>query len=376
MAEPLEAVIGYRFKNPDLLKQALSHKSFASESGSGAYNERLEFLGDSVLAAVVAHELYAEYPGEPEGGLSKKKSQLVSRPSLAAWGEELGLGARLYLGVGEETTGGRTRQSLLANAVEALIGAMYLDGGYDAGGEVRAEWCAQKPRRPAGDGPQEPPPGTAAEEAQDAADLRASSSAEARTTTRRSRSWSASARANSAGATARTRRKPEQAAARDALSRMKARGGLTMDYELTETQKEISDLAYQVAVRDIKPVREKHDAEGTFPWDVVKKMAAADLYGVYLPEAYGGLGGGLMEQVLVVEQLSRVCGGIALVLRGDRPRRAADHAPRHGRAAREVHPRPRLRQEARGVLDHRAERRLRRDRDEEQRPSSTESITF
>jgi alkylation response protein AidB-like acyl-CoA dehydrogenase len=85
-----------------------------------------------------------------------------------------------------------------------------------------------------------------------------------------------------------------------------------MDYELTETQVEVRDLAYQVALRDIKPVREKHDAEAAFPWEAVKKMAAADLYGVYLPEAYGGLGGGLMEQVLVVEQLSRVCGGIAL----------------------------------------------------------------
>lgn len=85
-----------------------------------------------------------------------------------------------------------------------------------------------------------------------------------------------------------------------------------MDYELTETQLEIRSLARQIAVRDIKPVREKHDAEGTFPWDVVKKMAAADLYGVYLPEAYGGLGGGLLEQVLVIEELSRACGGIAL----------------------------------------------------------------
>ncbi|NNN04529.1 MAG: acyl-CoA dehydrogenase [Elusimicrobia bacterium] len=85
-----------------------------------------------------------------------------------------------------------------------------------------------------------------------------------------------------------------------------------MDYELTETQEEIKNLAYQVALRDLKPVREKHDADGTFPWDAVKKMAAADLPGVYLPEAYGGLGGGLLDQVLVVEQLSRVCGGIAL----------------------------------------------------------------
>lgn len=144
MGEPLEAVIGYRFRNPDLLKLAMSHKSFASESGSGAYNERLEFLGDSVLAAVVAHQLFDEYPDDAEGGLSKKKSLLVSRPSLAAWGEELGLGAHLLLGIGEETTGGRTRQSLLANAVEALIGAVYLDGGYEPAAVFVRTWCARK----------------------------------------------------------------------------------------------------------------------------------------------------------------------------------------------------------------------------------------
>jgi len=144
LAEPLESIIGYRFKNPDLLKLALSHKSFASESGSGAYNERLEFLGDSVLAAVVAHQLFDEYPQDAEGGLSKKKSLLVSRPSLAAWGEELGLGAHLLLGVGEETTGGRSRASLLANAVEALIGAIYLDGGYDPASKFIRAWCSRK----------------------------------------------------------------------------------------------------------------------------------------------------------------------------------------------------------------------------------------
>lgn len=144
MPSPLEDRIGYRFSDAGLLKLALSHKSYASESGSGADNERLEFLGDSVLAAVVAHQLYAEHPGLPEGDLSKKKSTLVSRPSLAAWGESLGLGAHLYLGVGEENTGGRTRQSLLANAVEALIGAVYLDGGYDAAARFVRSWCAGK----------------------------------------------------------------------------------------------------------------------------------------------------------------------------------------------------------------------------------------
>lgn len=144
MAEPLEEVIGYRFQDAGLLKQALSHKSFASESGSGVCNERLEFLGDSVLAAVVAHQLFTEYPDEPEGDLSKKKSLLVSRSSLAAWAEELGLGTYLYLGVGEETTGGRTRQSLLGNALEALIGAMYLDGGYEAAAVFIRTWCARR----------------------------------------------------------------------------------------------------------------------------------------------------------------------------------------------------------------------------------------
>lgn len=138
---PLEEVIGYRFKDPQFLKEALSHKSFASESRSGIYNERLEFLGDSVLAAVVAHQLYVDYPEDSEGSLSKKKSQLVSRPSLAHWAAELNLGAYLLLGVGEETSGGRSRSSLLGNALEALIGAVYLDGGYAAAEKFIRQWC-------------------------------------------------------------------------------------------------------------------------------------------------------------------------------------------------------------------------------------------
>ncbi|MDD5304171.1 MAG: ribonuclease III [Elusimicrobia bacterium] len=144
MPRPLEEVIGYRFIDAGLLKQAMSHKSFASESGSGVYNERLEFLGDSVLASVVAHAVYAGYPDEPEGNLSKKKSLLVSRPSLATWGEALDIGSYLHLGVGEESTGGRTRQSLLANAVEALIGAIYLDGGYEAAAKFIRAWYAER----------------------------------------------------------------------------------------------------------------------------------------------------------------------------------------------------------------------------------------
>jgi ribonuclease-3 len=144
VAEPLESVTGHRFKDPSLLTLALTHKSHASESGAGLDNERLEFLGDSVLAAVVAHALYAAYPGEPEGTLSKKKSLLVSRPSLAVWAEEIGLGGRLFLGVGEESTGGRARHSLLSNAMEALIGALYLDGGYEVAAKFVREWCERR----------------------------------------------------------------------------------------------------------------------------------------------------------------------------------------------------------------------------------------
>jgi ribonuclease III len=119
----------------------LSHRSYASESRSGIYNERLEFLGDSILAAIVAHQLFLNHPREDEGALSKRKSLLVSRPALAQRASDLNLGAYLYLGVGEETSGGRGRQSLLANALEALIGAIYLDGGYPAAARFVRTHC-------------------------------------------------------------------------------------------------------------------------------------------------------------------------------------------------------------------------------------------
>lgn len=127
---PIEAVVGYRFKDGALLQEALTHKSYAFERGAPRHNERLEFLGDSVLAAVVAHRLFDLYPGEDEGRLSKMKAALVSRATLARWSADMGLGAHLLLGSGEESTGGRERPSILSNALEALIGAVYLDGGY------------------------------------------------------------------------------------------------------------------------------------------------------------------------------------------------------------------------------------------------------
>ncbi|HRY29403.1 MAG TPA: ribonuclease III [Elusimicrobiota bacterium] len=130
--EVLERRIRLRFKNRKLIEEALTHKSFAIEKGAKAFNERLEFLGDSVLSTVVAHYLFKRYPNDDEGRLSKLKSLLVSRPTLVVWAKELNLGDFLYLSEGEEATGGRTRDSLLANVFEALLGAMFLDAGFQA----------------------------------------------------------------------------------------------------------------------------------------------------------------------------------------------------------------------------------------------------
>ncbi|MBI3548036.1 MAG: ribonuclease III [Elusimicrobia bacterium] len=140
MSQALEEAIGYRFRRQELLRSALTHKSFASEQKSRHCNERLEFLGDSILSAVVAHRLFESYPDEEEGSLSKRKSGLVSRTSLARWGQDLSLGDHLFLGAGEAQSGGRLRPSILCNAIEALIGAMYIDGGYDAASAFIDGW--------------------------------------------------------------------------------------------------------------------------------------------------------------------------------------------------------------------------------------------
>ena len=130
MFASLEESLGHQFRSAQTLRDALTHKSYAFEKGIPRHNERLEFLGDSVLAAVVAHWLFETYPEEDEGRLSKMKASLVSRVTLARWAAEMRLGPHLLLGSGEETTGGRERPSILSNALEALIGALYLDGGY------------------------------------------------------------------------------------------------------------------------------------------------------------------------------------------------------------------------------------------------------
>ena len=125
-----EAVIAYQFKNPELLLSALTHSSYANEHRNRSHNERLEFLGDAVLELCSSTWLYRHYPQEPEGKLSRRRAGLVCEASLAACARSLGLGERLYLGKGEEKGGGREKDSLLADALEALIGAIYLDGGF------------------------------------------------------------------------------------------------------------------------------------------------------------------------------------------------------------------------------------------------------
>jgi len=128
----LEKRLGHRFSHPALLEEALTHRSFAFEVGDGSNYERLEFLGDSVLGLLAAEWLYRRFPEYPEGELAKLKSRLVSEPMLAPFSRQLGLGETMRLGVGEERSGGCNKPSLLADALEAVIGALFLDGGLKA----------------------------------------------------------------------------------------------------------------------------------------------------------------------------------------------------------------------------------------------------
>jgi ribonuclease III len=130
-ASPLEERLGYRFRRPELLARAITHRSYANEQGSEEHYERLEWLGDAVLKLVTAELLFDRYPDEREGDLSKRVNHLVSEPVLAAWAAALGVSDELKLGVGEEKGGGRGKDSLLADSLEALFGAIYLDGGLE-----------------------------------------------------------------------------------------------------------------------------------------------------------------------------------------------------------------------------------------------------
>jgi ribonuclease III len=131
-AEALAGRLGRAFGDPALLRQALAHRSWCGEQGGAPSNERLEFLGDAVLGLVVAEHTYRRYPQFPEGKLAKIRSAVVNARVLAEIAQELRIGEVLLLGRGEELSGGRTKTSILADAVEAVIGAVYLDAQWSA----------------------------------------------------------------------------------------------------------------------------------------------------------------------------------------------------------------------------------------------------
>ena len=131
--EALEQTIGYKFRDPGLLEHALTHRSRVHEDASGGVfdNESMEFLGDSILGFVIADMLFRQFPQHNEGQKSKLKASIVSATSLARLGERITLGDFLILGRGEEKTGGRRKHALIADSYEALIAAIYLDGGFE-----------------------------------------------------------------------------------------------------------------------------------------------------------------------------------------------------------------------------------------------------
>lgn len=134
MIKDLEEAIGYRFKDIRLLQNALAHSSYANEQWHNSLlsNERLEFLGDSVLGMLVARFLYTNFPQRPEGELTRMRADMVCEKTLASVANTLNLGKHILLGKGEELGGGRQRNSILADAVEAVLAACYLDGGMEA----------------------------------------------------------------------------------------------------------------------------------------------------------------------------------------------------------------------------------------------------
>ncbi len=135
----LEARLGYRFSDRTLLETALTHSSWTNERKNAVHNERLEFLGDAVLEICVSEKLYTRYPQEREGSLTRLRARLVGEEKLAELAHKLGMGECLRLGKGEEAQGGRERPALLADAMEAVIGAAYLDGGQNSAANLVAK---------------------------------------------------------------------------------------------------------------------------------------------------------------------------------------------------------------------------------------------
>ena len=147
----LEEKIGYKFKNPNLFKLALKHRSIGKNS-----NERLEFLGDSVLSFIIAAELYYKYPKYREGDLSRLRSNLVKKDALADLAREFDLGEYIYLGVGEKKSGGFRRSSILADTLEAIIGAIYLDSNIENCTKIILSWYGDRLEHLTSEGQKDP----------------------------------------------------------------------------------------------------------------------------------------------------------------------------------------------------------------------------
>ncbi len=139
----LQTTLAYQFKNTQLLKQALTHRSFGVDN-----NERLEFLGDALLDLIVGESLFNQHPGADEGNLSRLRSSIVNKSALAGIGREWNLGEHVLLGAGELKSGGRSRDSILADTVEAVVAAVYLDGGLGACRKLVDAWTLEFVRNP------------------------------------------------------------------------------------------------------------------------------------------------------------------------------------------------------------------------------------
>ena len=139
----LQTTLAYQFKNTQLLKQALTHRSFGVDN-----NERLEFLGDALLDLIVGESLFNQHPGADEGNLSRLRSSIVNKSALAGIGREWNLGEHVLLGAGELKSGGRSRDSILADTVEAVVAAVYLDGGLAACRKLVDAWTLEFVRNP------------------------------------------------------------------------------------------------------------------------------------------------------------------------------------------------------------------------------------
>ena len=142
MTAPLEEALGYQFRDPDLLKAALTHRSYASEDPAAEDYERLEFLGDAVLQLAVTDRIYADHPDMPEGQMAKLRAAVVNEEVLANVAASLDVGSHIRVGKGEEVTGGREKSSILSDVVESLLGAVYLEAGYPTAAEITLQLVA------------------------------------------------------------------------------------------------------------------------------------------------------------------------------------------------------------------------------------------